>query len=192
MSQDNLPGFEPPPREIHNLFFALWPDEPVRALISSVAESLHSSPVRRGRWIKPHRYHLTPAFLGEHAALPAALVERACAAAEGVRASAFDLVLDIAGSFGKTRIPGWLGCSAEPPALRALFEELSQALRTQGCRVRGGDRFVPHVTVLRDADQALRADLQTPVSWRVDEFVLIASRTLPPAPYRLLGRWQLR
>ena len=192
MLQERLPGLAAPRREIHNLFFALWPDEAVRVRIAAVAEALRREPAPQGRWIKPHRYHLTLAFLGEHAVLPVALLERASAAAGDVRASSFDLVLDVAGSFGKARIPCWLACSTEPPPLRALFEGLSRALQARGCKVHGGDRFEPHVSVLCDADGPLTAAPEIPVSWRVDEFVLIHSRTVPPAPYRVLGRWPLR
>jgi 2'-5' RNA ligase len=45
------------------------------------------------------------------------------------------------------------------------------------------------VTILRDAEQALRRPLAQPITWHVDEFVLIDSQ--PPEPYRVTGRWPL-
>lgn len=175
---------------MHNLFFALWPDEATRARLAAAAESLR--PIAPdGRWIKPPRYHLTLQFLGEHAALPQPLVERAIRAAARVRAPAFDLALDVAGSFVKPRIPCWLGCSEVPPELPQLFDALAAVLREHRCVVIGAPSLTPHVTVLRGAEHAFAARLDAVVHWPVNEFVLIDSRMHPPAPYRLLGRWSL-
>jgi 2'-5' RNA ligase len=192
MHQPSLPGFAPAPREVHNLFFALWPDEATRARIASAVETLRAGPVPQGRWIKPSRYHLTLQFLGEHPALPEDLIGCADRAAARVDAAAFDIDLDIAGSFGNTRIPCWLGSSEPPPGLRVLHDALGTALREAGCRVVGGTSFTPHLTILRDADRPLQARLAMPLRWRVEEFVLIHSRTQPIAPYRACGRWRLR
>jgi 2'-5' RNA ligase len=70
-----------------------------------------------------------------------------------------------------------------------LHDELGTALARLGCRPHGPSRLVPHVTVLRDAKRALRRPLAAAIPWRVDEFVLIESRT--PDPYRTVGRWSL-
>jgi 2'-5' RNA ligase len=191
MQQSSLPGFEPPPRELHNLFFALWPDDATRAGIGAVAERLRLDQPTQGRWIKPSRYHLTLQFLGEYAALPADLVAKACTAAARVRVPGFDLTLDKIGSFGNAKIPCWLGCVQLPPGLQALSDGLGDALRGVGCRVAGSTQLVPHVTVLRDAQHALDLPLDPLLRWHVGEFVLIGSRIQPFAPYRILGRWPL-
>lgn len=191
MQQIHLPGFDPPAHERHHLFFALWPDDATRERMAAAAESLRPL-VSSGRWIKPHRYHLTLQFLGEHAAVSPQLLGRAIDAAERVRVPAFDLLVDIADSFANPRIPCWLGCSDPPTDLYTLFGTLGDALKTQGCRVIGASRLVPHVTVLRDAEQALDATLPVPVRWHADEFVLIDSSIQPQRPYRILGRWPLR
>jgi 2'-5' RNA ligase len=191
MQQSHLPGFAPPAREIHNLFFALWPDEATRARIAAAADRLRREQAPQGRWIRPERYHLTLEFLGEHAAFPAALAERAAAAAGEVQAEAFALDLDVAGSFANAKIPCWFGCRTPPPGLLRLHERLRAALAAHGCRVARAP-LVPHVTILRDADRRLQAELPAPLRWAVGEFVLVDSRTQPFAPYRVLGRWPLR
>ncbi len=193
MQQASLPGFDVPAPEIHNVFFALLPDEATRARIAAAAEWLQQqADVPHGRWLKPARYHLTLPFLGEHSRLAPELVERAMAAANEVDAAAFDLELDLAGSFaGNARIPCWLGCRETPTALQALFDGLSAALRRHACRTVGSAQLVPHVTVLRDADRGVRMPLDPAIAWRVDEFVLIDSQTQPFRPYRILGRWPL-
>jgi 2'-5' RNA ligase len=191
MSQTSLPGFEPPLREIHNLFFALWPDDATRIAIDTAVDRLTLAHPIGGRRIKAARLHMTLQFLGEHGRLPADLIASACAAAAEMRAAAFDLELDTVGSFGNRNIPCWLGSRQPSPALQALFDQLGEALRRHGCRVVDGSRFVPHLTVLRDAQRPLDLPLDAPIRWHVDEFVLIDSRTQPFAPYRLLGRCHL-
>ncbi|GAA0708796.1 RNA 2',3'-cyclic phosphodiesterase [Dokdonella soli] len=191
MQQSNLPGFDPPAREVHNLFFALWPDESTRQRIAHAAAGLQREQNPYGRWIKPARYHLTLQFLGEHASLQPKLIDRASAAAAQVRAAPFDLVLDSIGSFVNARIPCWLGCSEVPTGLQILFDALSETLRSNGCRITRATRLVPHVTILRDADRQVHAHLESAVRWRVDEFVLIDSQIQPFMPHRILGRWPL-
>jgi 2'-5' RNA ligase len=191
MQQSSLPGFEPLPREIHNLFFALWPDDTTRAQMAAAAERLQRDHPMQGRWIKSPRYHLTLQFLGEHAVLPTDLVANARAAAADVRAPAFELRLDRIGSFAKARAC-WLGCAQPSDGMSMLFDQLGAALRANGCGIVGGKQLVPHVTVLRDAEHALDSPLKPALRWPVDEFVLIDSQTQPFAPYRILGRWPLR
>lgn len=191
MRPSDLPGMEPAPRETHSLFFALWPDDATRARIAAAADALHAGDATRGRRIKPHRYHLTLHFLGERASFPHDLAAHAGAAAAGVHAATFDLPLDSVGSFDGAGKPCWLGCSTTPDALRSLYDQLGDALRRAGCRGAGGPRFVPHVTLLRDAERCTQARSPVRIDWHVDEFVLIHSRTQPPAPYRRLGEWPL-
>jgi 2'-5' RNA ligase len=176
--------------EKHNLFFALTPDDETRSAIASAVDGLRATVVTSGRWLKPPRYHLTLAFLGEFGEVPADLIASALAAAGKVRVPTIEISLDRVGSFSARRIPVWLGCDT-PPALRELHELLAHALREQGCDPRRDANFVPHVTILRDADAAFDQSLAPAIRWRVDAFVFIDSRTQPPAPYRELGRWPL-
>ena len=185
-----LSGIErTPPRVSHNLFFALWPDADVRAQIDATARHLVHAPARR--WIKPHRYHLTLHFLGEHVNLPANLVAAACAAGDRVRAPAFSFALDMAGSFANRKIPWWLGCREIAPGLAVLREGISAGLRASGYGIRDEVDPVAHVTILRDAGRALPATPIAPIEWAVGEFVLIDSRLGPESSYTVLRRWVL-
>jgi 2'-5' RNA ligase len=193
MEQTRLFGIErAAPSASHNLFFALWPDADVRAWIDAAARRLKSDHAPRGRWIKPHRYHLTLRYLGEHAELPGELVAAACAAGDSVRAPAFDFTLDIAASFANRKIPWWLGCTDTAPGLSTLWNEISSALRAHECRVPDDADPVAHVTILRDADRALSATPIAPIEWPVGEFVLIDSLLGPVSGYTVLRRWALR
>jgi len=186
--QGDLPGFAPV-QATHNLFFALSPAAATRAAIAAAVEALRAEDDPRGRWLKPPRYHLTLQFLGTFEQPPADLVARAVAAAAQVSLPTFDFTLDVVGSFGARSMPVWLGCQEPPPALLQLHDALGAALARLGCRTHGTSRLVPHVTILRDAERALRQPLARPIAWHVDEFVLVDSR--PPDPYRVVGRWPL-
>ena len=186
--QQQLPGFEPA-RAIRNLFFALSPSASTRAAIAAAADALRATEAPAGRWLKPPRYHLTLQFLGEYAHVPADLVARAREAAGQVMLARFSFVLDVVGSFGARRMPLWLGCSEAPAELLRLHESLGKALARHACRTHGATRLLPHVTILRDAEQALHRHLPQPITWCVEEFVLIDSQ--PPDHHRIIGRWPL-
>lgn len=183
MSQD--PGS--PAR--HNLFFALSPDAATRKAIAAAAEALRGEHGDIGRWLSPPRYHLTLQFLDAHATLPGDLVRRAVDAAARVQVAPFSFALDVVGSFGARHMPVWIGCSALPRGLGDLHHALEGALRYHGIAPEPHARFVPHVTILRDATRALHRPLAVPIEWPVDEFALIDSE--PPSPYRVVGRWPL-
>lgn len=192
--QSSLPGLEPAPAtgDSHRLFFALWPDEATRARMAEAAAALKAQQRPSGRWIKPHRYHLTLQFLGDHPALPEALARQACVAADTVSTPAFDLTLDHAGSFRNRSIPWWLGCHEPPAPLLQLWRAIDVALRGYGIVPKESSRLVPHVTVLRDASAPLPATPIAPIVWPIVEFVLIHSRLGARSEYALLQRWPLR
>ena len=186
--QQGLPGFDVD--EVHNLFFALLPDDAVRARIGEAAAALRETHAPAGRWLREARYHLTLHYLGSFSKLPGDLVARACTAAARVRGAPFDLRFDRFGSFGNRAIPVWLGPSRPPPGLSALHASLVAELARESMRA-GATSFVPHVTVLRDATRPFEASCAPAIEWRVDDFVLVDSRIQPPAPFRVLGRWTL-
>jgi 2'-5' RNA ligase len=146
----------------------------------------------QGRWIKPHRYHMTLQFLGGCANASDDPVDRFVRAADAVHAQAFEFAVDIAGSFAGAPVPCWLGCRQVPAALQHLVDALARSLREHDCRAVDGKVWVPHVTIARDADRRLQCAIEPVVRWRVDEFVLVESVLHPQAAYRILGRWALR
>jgi len=187
--QQGLPGFDV--EEVHNLFFALQPEEATRTQIGAAVAKLREAHVSAGRWLREARYHLTLHYLGSFSRVPDELAARACAAAARVREAPFDLRLDRFGSFGNRAIPVWLGPSQTLPGLSALHAALIAALAREGVRATHATSFVPHVTVLREATRPLEAPCEPAVDWRVDGFVLIDSCIVPPKPFRVLGRWPL-
>lgn len=175
----------------HNLFFALWPDDDVRERIASAARRLKDAHAPRARWLRADRYHLTLRFLGTHATLPESLRAAANAGGDAVRASAFDFALDRAGSFRNRDIPWWLGCSAMPAGLDALWDALAATLASNGIADEERSRRVAHVSIARDADRVLDDEAIAPIAWPVRDFVLVDSRLGAGSTYTILRRWRL-
>lgn len=193
MKQLDLAGFPAPAErgDIHRLFFALWPDDTTRQAIAAASDRLKTGHAPHGRWLGAHRYHLTLQFLGDFDRLPVSLVDDASAAASAVRSPAFELLLDRAGSFRNRQIPWWLGCQSMPEGLQQLWDGLGRALAKAGVRTQASAALRPHVTILRDADQALPATAIAPLQWPVREFVLIHSQLGSRNAYAELRRWSL-
>lgn len=167
-----------------NLFFAIAPPPPVRAGLAREVERLHAA--WGGRPTSTAKLHMTLVFLDAlPAPLEAAVVTGARTAADDVRATAFDLVVDRADRFGR-RI-GWLGCSQMPDALQRLHDTLAAALVQRGVPMRQEPRYVPHVTALRDPKRP-EPQAIAPLAWHVDGFTLMASAE---GAYEVLGRWPL-
>ena len=139
-----------------------------------------------GRRVDPAKYHVTLHFLGGWAEMPADVVAACSEAAASVRASAFHLVVDHAGSFARSRV-GWLAPSGNS-GLDALWSGLGHALREQGVEYRAAETFSPHVTVLRNLSRRVEDVPIDPLSWPVDDFVLVHSHG---GRYEILGRWAL-
>lgn len=178
------------PAVAHNVFFGLMPDDATRTRMTEAVASLRERHDPQGRWLKPARYHLTLHFLGTFAELPEDRIAAAMHAADGLRSPRFELVLDRAGHFSGG--VGWLGSAHIDPPLQQLWEELRQALAREHVATKGHARFVPHVTVLRDARRPLPEEPITPIRWPVREVVLIDSVLGASNEYRPLGRWPLR
>ncbi|HEY2969090.1 MAG TPA: RNA 2',3'-cyclic phosphodiesterase [Casimicrobiaceae bacterium] len=167
------------------LFFALWPDEPARALIAGLARevALESG----GRPTALNHIHLTLAFVGEQ---PAIRIDSLRRLAGVVRARAFMLALDEIGGFRRTGI-AWLGASAAQPGLAALHDDLAHALQSRGFPV--DERpYAPHLTLARRSTTVIDRRLSQPIRWRVNSFTLMASELAASGPaYRTIAEWPL-
>lgn len=176
--------------ELNRLFFALWPEDAVRAACAEAARSINLRAQPGGYLLSPDKYHLTLLFLGDF--VSAEKQADALRAAEGLRSAPFDLKLDYAGSFrNNSKIPYWLGTRDVPDALPALHRTLRDTMKAGGVTPERMS-FTPHLTVLRDAQRPLPDTQIQPIDWPVHEFVLIRSRLdRRPADYEVLGRWPL-
>ncbi|MBL8492400.1 MAG: RNA 2',3'-cyclic phosphodiesterase, partial [Rhodocyclaceae bacterium] len=131
--------------------------------------------------------HLTLAFVGEMAddRLPDLL--SAAGAVEGER---FALILDRLGWWRHNRIL-WAGCGDTPAALSSLADGLAGRLREAGFPVERRP-FAAHLTLLRNCLCERPPNLEEPVAWPAEEFVLVRSRLSDAGSrYEILGRWPL-
>jgi len=167
------------------MFFAIWPDEGVRAALHELARQQQAA--CSGRVMRAETLHLTLLFLGD---IPADCLSAVQQAGSAVHMSAFTL------EFG--RFAGWrhnaIGYVAPigvPEALPALVALLRERVAEAGVSF---DRkaYKPHVTLLRDMANMPRLRSMNPLVWIVKEFVLVQSvLDQRGARYEIVGCWPL-
>jgi 2'-5' RNA ligase len=178
-------------KDTSRVFFALWPDEEVRAAIESLARDC----VLRigGRAPDAANLHLTMAFIGE---VPADRVPvlREIGKCVSALLSPFTLTLDRIGAFRKQEI-AWVGTARANPPIQALADHLTARLTSAGFEL---DRrpFHPHVTLARRARtrelDAQLGDWATPIVWNVTALTLAASKhTQGALRYVTVDSWPL-
>jgi 2'-5' RNA ligase len=166
-------------------FFALWPDERLRAQLAQAAALIPPGAARAQR-VRPERYHLTLAFLGT---LEAAQIETARRAAAHVQAAPFRLTLDTIGHFAGPNVV-WIGPRALCPGLAALKAALDRELLRYNLPVESAP-FQPHITCWRGVGEP--PDAPPPhLDWPVREFVLVKSVfQAGQSHYKIVARWPL-
>ncbi len=166
------------------LFFALWPDENVRSGLAALVPQV----VRAGdgRTVRPENLHATLLFLGPTEGSTRDCVERMAARVGG---HGFSLTLDRVEHRTKQGIV-WVAADVPTP-LAALVEELRRALLECGLQPENRE-YRAHVTLARKVRRAQRVGTIAPITWHVDRFVLVESKTYPSgAGYQVLRSWPL-
>lgn len=167
------------------LFFALWPDDVVRAALVARRDAiaLHTG----GRPMLPNSLHLTLLFVGEVAELK---VPTLMACGDRIHAPAFRLQIDARSHFRNAHL-AWLGATALPAELVHLHEMLRNEVVAAGFAL-DARPFQPHVTVARKCVHFPSPSPIEPIEWSVESFVLIDSHNTPAGPmYRVLRYWPL-
>jgi 2'-5' RNA ligase len=169
---------------MQRLFFALWPNEEVRAAIFALSSDL---PLKTGRRVRPDNLHITLVFLGNVHAEMRACVE---AIADDLTATAFDLQLDTLGWWSKPRVL-WLAPSRVPQELSALAARLGTGIARCGQSLDKRE-YRPHMTLVRKVNRPLRLGKINMITWRARHFCLIRSKTEPMGVvYEMVKSWQL-
>lgn len=165
------------------LFFALWPEESVKATLAGWARRAQER--SGGRLMHPDHLHLTLAFLGD---TPADRLETIKAAAARVSPPTFDWELDTVGYWNHNRIL-WAGTTTMCESLAALVTELRAALM-QAEIAFDAKAFVPHITLVRNARHVAVLPEWKPLRWRVNGFALVQSvRTDEGSRYVNAAEW---
>lgn len=190
MQQTTLGGIAAP-RPTDRLFFAVMPPPAVATRMVALAGGLRGDLGLAGRLRPTAHLHVTLQHLGDFAGLPPRRVAEASAAAAAVASPSFDARFDRVGSFAGRpgQHPFVLLGATDAPGLAGLHAALGARLASAG-QTRRDRAFVPHVTLLYDAQQ-IRPRPVEPLGWTVREFVLVHS-LLGRTEYRLLGRWALQ
>ncbi len=176
--------------QVNRLFLALWPNDAVRSACTDVARKLRMRMQPSGRAIPSEQLHMTLVFLGNSVSADAEARLRELVGQ--VRVTPFHLSLDHASCFRDNRVYWWLGCRNSPAELTTLHGELRDAAHRSGITPDRA-RFVPHVTLQRDAGMPLPQTPVTPIGWDADTIVLARSRIDLPSPqYELIDQWPLR
>jgi 2'-5' RNA ligase len=168
------------------LFFALWPDDEVRAALASLTGLLAGE--CGGRAMAAANLHATLAFLGN---VPHERIDSFVALADALVAAPFELSLDTVGYWRHNRIV-WAGTRLVPPALHDLAADMKRRIDALAWRV--DDRpYAAHVTLLRDARRGPAERVAALPLWRVRDFALVRSAQGPDGvQYTPLKRWTLR
>ena len=172
--QAQTPAREPSRR----LFFALWPDEPMRqAMVRATRKAARSS---GGRPVRADNLHVTLAFLGsvrqEQLAELAEIARQAAGPRPGSGPAlvlAFDHLEYWRAAQLLCALPG-----QAPEAVGALARGLQDLLAGRGFAP-DLKPFRPHVTVVRKVSRAGRLARMPQVVWSFTELALIESRTRP-------------
>ena len=168
------------------VFLAALPDAAAAARIYRLARMLRRAHKFNGNVIKPERLHISLFFLGE---LSQEIIRVASEAAAEVRMPPFDVVFDRSASFGGRpgNRPLVLIGDDGMDRLKSLRRTFGVALAMNGLKYLAKRDFTPHVTLLY-ADRTVEEYPIEPISWTVNEFVLIHSMR----GHVHLARWPLQ
>jgi len=168
------------------LFFAIQPPIEIRSVLNGLAKKVTSIP--NGRSVKRDNIHLTLVFLGDVAVDK---INTLCEIAVGITALPFSLLIQGTTYWKKNRMV-MANCEQFPAELFALAEALKSALVAAGfdCEER---QYRPHITLVRNANEHKAVQLEMPIQWNVNDWVLMQSRlSVDGVRYTELGRWSCR
>jgi 2'-5' RNA ligase len=139
----------------------------------------------------PHRLHVSLNAVMSRRGPRKGDLEAALRAAERVRFSPFPVAFSHLRTFRvrRDKQPTVLCCCAGAEELAALRDALRQALTREGLW-RGSAGFEPHVTLIWDRQGVPPSQLDEPIGWTVEDFVLL--RTIMRESRQVeIGRWPL-
>ncbi len=176
---------------MHNLFFALRPDQKAAGHIAFQCDRQRLRHGLSGRPVGRDCLHISLNPLGVGHERPWPLIARASKAVSTIPTRPFVVALDRVVSFQNAvgRRPLVLTGEDGVIGVCALYSAIHQALADALVVRRPEPSVIPHVTMLRDR-RATPEEFVTPVRWWVREFVLIDS-LYGESRHEVLGRWPL-
>ncbi|MFN0219242.1 MAG: 2'-5' RNA ligase family protein [Hyphomicrobium sp.] len=175
---------------LHNVFFGTRAAAAV-VPITRAGQDLVRSQRLVAKLLPPERLHVSLCAVGGFSgACPPAVINAAKAVADTVSMDPFTVSFDRVASFagGNGRRALVLTGGEGVAGLVQFQKTLGLTLNKAGLGLRQKDRFTPHVTMMY-ADHMCDFPIE-PISWTVDEFVLVDS-LWGQSRHVQLGRWPL-
>lgn len=170
------------PVRAQRLFFALWPDDPLRHRLLRWQTAHLPADVR---WQHRADLHMTLHFLGS---IEPDMARDLVGLGDSLAPAAFELTLDRIGHWPGPAVL-WAGPSRVPAALVDLHGAIAQGLAALGLAVE--DRpYRPHVTLARKVREPVDAAI-APLVWPVRRWALLASHPGDAPHYRPLAQWRM-
>jgi 2'-5' RNA ligase len=165
------------------VFFALWPDQPLRRQLAMWAGT--AAQECGGRTMRTENLHLTLVFVGNVARERLPLLHE-IAASLAMPDVKFDV--DRIGCWRHNHIV-WAAPAVVPQALPRFVAGMEAALRDTGFAL--DERpYVPHVTLVRNARRGPAAESIGPARWEAGRFVLVESVSgKNGVRYDVVGEW---
>lgn len=178
------------PERRESVYFAIRPPSGVGRQITWLAEERGLPLGMTSVLVPPERLHVSLNSLDVHGAGSERL-DRAIAAADAMRAPSFTVAFNRIGSWGRGagRRPFVLWGDEGIEGVLRLYATIRSHLGGKGVVRRREPQITPHVTLRRDSVVAPERVIE-PMSWRVEEFVLLHS-VRGEGRHRVLGRWSL-
>jgi 2'-5' RNA ligase len=188
--QLSFAGFEAAPLPTECAFIAVCPDAEAAARIAQLAQNLRDRHGLTGRPLATRRFHISLHFVADY--VPADIVAAVGEPASRIAMPPFRIALDHVKSLrGDGRNRPLVLCGGDGVAGLARFQHmLGAAMEDAGLGRWTGSNWLPHLTLLYDTLDIAEEAIE-PVSWVVQEFVLVHS-LLGRNRYVSLARWPLR
>lgn len=172
-------------RDKGRYFFAVWPDDSLRAALVEWRCVMRTDPAARA--VPADNLHMTVVFLGSLAPPQVDAVRRV---AGHIPWSGASLQLDRVGYWPRSRVI-WVGSRRGSERLAECSEQLRDRLRGLGFRI-DSRHFVPHLTVYRKARRRPKWPERV-LAWSIDELCLVRSHlSKAGAHYEIVDRWSAR
>jgi 2'-5' RNA ligase len=161
---------ETPPGTLR-LFFALWPNDEVRAQLATQRDLMQQE-YGGSHGVAADRFHLTLLFMPD---FPEEQLSLLMACGDDIRVAPFDLTINARSHFKQNKV-AYLGNEPQTASLFRLQERLVKRVTKAIGIAPIRDQFNPHITAVRGCRHFPSPRAVNPtIPWRVDNFVLIHS-----------------
>lgn len=168
------------------VFFALWPSRQIQQQLHALAKQLQ--PQCHGRVMRSETLHMTLQFIGN---IPRNQLSKIITAADKISAPPFTMQFEEIAYWKHNRI-AYAKLASDAPLLDDMVQQLKTAL-SEGDIAYADQKFSPHVTLLRSAEQKPQLQDFLPIAWQVDRFVLVESvLSAQGAHYSIIKEWALK